>query len=54
MSTENNCNYCVGAHSVIVTMTKIPADILQQLRQQKTLFDARLETLRQYTLAVLA
>jgi len=53
ISTENNCNYCVGAHSVIATMAKIPADILQQLRQQQTLSDARLETLRQYTLAVL-
>jgi len=53
VSTENNCNYCVGAHSVIATMAKIPTDILQQLRQQQALSDARLEALRQYTLAVL-
>jgi len=53
ISTENNCNYCVGAHSTIASMAKMPADILQQLRQQQTLSDVRLEALRQYTIVVL-
>jgi len=53
VSTENNCNYCVGAHSTIASMVQMPADILQQLRQQQALSDARLEALRQYTIAVL-
>ena len=53
VSTENNCNYCVGAHSTIAGMVQMPADILQQLRQQQALSDARLDALRQYTIAVL-
>ncbi len=52
-STENNCNYCVGAHSAIANMVQMPTDILQQLRQQQALSDTHLEALRQYTIAVL-
>ncbi|HHI92584.1 MAG TPA: carboxymuconolactone decarboxylase family protein [Gammaproteobacteria bacterium] len=53
VSIKNNCDYCVAAHSVIANMVQMPADTLQQLRQQQPLSDARLEALRQYTLAVL-
>lgn len=53
VSTENNCGYCVGAHSAIAGMVKMPTETLQQLRLQQTLSDANFEALRQFTIAVL-
>jgi AhpD family alkylhydroperoxidase len=31
-SYENNCDYCVAAHSIIAAMQKVPADVVQSLR----------------------
>ncbi len=52
VSAENNCNYCVGAHSAIAGMVKMPVDILQQLRNEQPLSDPKLEALRLYTQTV--
>ncbi len=53
VSAENNCEYCVGAHSAIAGMVQMPTETLQQLRLQQTLSDASYEALRQFTIAVL-
>ena len=45
---ENNCHYCMAAHSVIAQMEKMPADILNALREGETLSDPKLEALRSF------
>ncbi len=52
VSTENNCSYCVGAHSAIAGMVNMPGDILQQLRNEQLISDHKLEALRLYTQSV--
>ena len=52
-SAENGCTYCVGAHSVIASMAKIPEQTLEELREQKTLSDPKLNELREFTLSVM-
>ncbi|MEM6796571.1 MAG: carboxymuconolactone decarboxylase family protein [Acidobacteriota bacterium] len=48
----NGCTYCMAAHSVIANMSKVPADVIEALRENRPLADAKLEALRQVTLAV--
>ena len=45
---ENECHYCMAAHSTIAQMEKMPDDILQALRNGTPLADAKLETLRSF------
>ncbi|MEM8813434.1 MAG: carboxymuconolactone decarboxylase family protein [Pseudomonadota bacterium] len=45
---ENECHYCMAAHSVIAQMEKMPPEILTALRDGKPLSDANLETLRSF------
>lgn len=45
---ENECHYCMAAHSVIAQMEKMPAEILTALRAGAPLADAKLETLRSF------
>jgi AhpD family alkylhydroperoxidase len=54
VSTLNGCNYCVGAHSAIADMMKIPAGITDALRDGRPIQDARLEALRVFTQQVVA
>ena len=51
--SKNGCTYCVGAHSVIASMAKIPEQTLEELREQKTLSDPKLNALREFTLSVM-
>jgi len=46
---ENECHYCMAAHSAIGKMEKMPDDILEALRQGETLPDPKLEALRTFT-----
>jgi len=50
-SYENNCHYCMAAHSTISQMHKIDQDIIDALRSGTALADAKLEALKQYTVA---
>ncbi len=52
VSAENGCTYCVAAHSTISGMKKVPADVVQALRDGTPLSDPKLEALRQFGLAV--
>ena len=53
ISAENQCTYCVGAHSVLAGMAKMPSDILTELREQRELSDPKLNALRSFALAEL-
>ncbi len=53
VSVENNCTYCVAAHSVIAKqMVKVDESVVNSIREQKTIDDSRLEALAQFTQAV--
>ena len=53
-SFENNCEYCMAAHSTLAGMQRVPDDVVQALRQGGPLADARLEALRSFTSKVVA
>jgi len=46
VSAENGCTYCMGAHSTVAQMVRMPDDILAALRAQQALPDAKLNALR--------
>ena len=52
VSYENECTYCVAAHSVIAGMQKVPEGVVQAIRNNSPIADGRLEALRRYTSAV--
>ena len=52
-SVDNECTYCVAAHTTIGQMQKIDAAVLSALRANQALPDAKLEALRQFTKALL-
>jgi len=49
VSVENDCGFCVGAHSAISTMQKVPADVITAIRQGAPIADRKLEALRIFT-----
>jgi uncharacterized peroxidase-related enzyme len=53
VSTENNCPYCVAAHSALAHMVKMPDEIIAGLRDRQSLPDPKLDALRSFVLAVL-
>jgi len=53
-SYENQCEYCVVAHSAIAAMQQVPADAVCAIRDAEAIPDTRLETLRRFTAAVVA
>lgn len=48
-SVDNGCTYCVAAHSAIAGMQKVPADVIQALRDGTPIADPKLEALRSLT-----
>lgn len=46
---ENNCHYCVPGHSFLMTYKKMPADVIEALREGTPIADTKLEALRSYT-----
>lgn len=54
VSTQNDCSYCVGAHSVVAQMAGMPARVLGELRNQQVLSDHKLDALRAFVLSVMA
>lgn len=49
---ENDCDYCIAAHSVIAGMQKVPDAVIQAIRDNRPIPDAKLEALRRFTAAV--
>jgi AhpD family alkylhydroperoxidase len=54
VSYQNECTYCVAAHSVIAGMQKVPADVVDAIRSGAPIADRKLESLRRYVAAVVA
>ena len=52
VNVANRCHYCVPAHTGIAHSEKISPQIIDALRDETPLPDARLEALRAFTLAV--
>jgi len=53
VSAENGCTYCVGAHSVLAVMARMPERIRIELRGRQPLSDPKLNQLREFTLSVM-
>jgi len=53
-SRVNSCEYCVAVHSALSDMQKLPADIINAVREDKVIADSRLEALRQFTKSVVS
>jgi uncharacterized peroxidase-related enzyme len=52
-SVENNCDYCVAAHSLVAKhMVKADAAVVDAMRQQKPIADGKLQALAEFTRAV--
>ncbi|MBE9029693.1 carboxymuconolactone decarboxylase family protein [filamentous cyanobacterium LEGE 11480] len=48
----NGCTYCMAAHSTISKMQKIPADVIETLRNGTSFTDPKLEALRVFSTQV--
>lgn len=48
----NGCTYCMAAHSTISKMQKVPADVIETLRQGTSFTDPKLEALRVFSAKV--
>lgn len=53
ISAQNECTYCVAAHSMAAGMAKMDKKILSQLRARQELSDPKLNALRRVSLAIL-
>ena len=51
-NVDNRCHYCVPAHSMIMAAQKLPAEVIEALRENQPLPE-KLEALRTYTRALL-
>ncbi len=48
-SYENECGYCMAAHSAIAGMQQVPQGVIQAIRSGKAIADGKLEALRRFT-----
>lgn len=54
-SVENGCEYCVAAHTLVAkNMLKVDAAIITALRSKSTIADKKLQTLAEFTRAIVA
>jgi uncharacterized peroxidase-related enzyme len=53
VSATNDCAYCMGAHSAVAQMVRMPEDVLAALREQRLVSDQKLNALRALVLSVL-
>lgn len=51
-SVENNCIYCVSAHSALALLAKMPKEILIELRERRPLSDPKLNAVKTLSLAI--
>ena len=52
VSRFHECEYCMAAHSVIASMSRVPNDVVDAIRDDQPIGDTRLETLRLFTIHV--
>ncbi len=53
INVENECHYCVPAHTGIAKMMKVSDEIIEALRNETPLPSAKLEALRTFTLQIM-
>ncbi len=53
ISRVNECDYCMAAHSVVASMQDVPADVIQAIRNDRPIADAKLEALRNFSATVI-
>ncbi|QDT39906.1 carboxymuconolactone decarboxylase family protein [Stratiformator vulcanicus] len=46
---ENDCHYCMAAHSMIAEKNGMPEDVLRALREATPIADPKLEALREFS-----
>lgn len=51
-SLENECHYCVAAHTAVAQMSGVSSDVIHALRNDLNLADPKLEALRAFTRTV--
>ena len=51
-SRYNECDYCMAAHTVVAGMQKVPADVIEAIREDRPINDYRLEALRTFATAI--
>jgi alkylhydroperoxidase family enzyme len=51
---ENRCHYCTAGHTMLMQMSKMPADVIEALREGKPLADPKLQALRSFAGDLLA
>jgi uncharacterized peroxidase-related enzyme len=51
-SSENGCEYCVAAHTVIAGMQGVDAEVVRSIRECAPIADPSLEALRRFTTEV--
>lgn len=50
ISVENNCSYCMAAHSLIADLvSKVPPNITDAIRNGEEIFDTKLKSLYEFT-----
>ncbi len=52
ISAENQCTYCVAAHTVIAQMQKVDTDVVEAIRNGEPIPDDKLEALRRFAVEV--
>ncbi len=52
VSYQNDCEYCVAAHTVIAGMQKVPNEVVESIRTGRPIADPKLEALRRFTARV--
>lgn len=52
INVEHACHYCVPAHTAIAKMMKVDDAIIEALRNETTIPNEKLETLKQVTLSI--
>lgn len=52
ISAENECTYCVSAHTAIAQMQNVDADVVEAIRNGKPIKDNKLEALRRFAVEV--
>ena len=53
INVENQCHYCVPAHTLLAKKDSVNEEVIEAIRNNQKLPDARLETLRQFALKTL-
>lgn len=48
----NGCTYCMAAHTTISQMAKVPADVIEALRNNTPIADPKLEALRTFAAVI--